>query len=375
MNFTHSEDRRMLADMLGRYLAERYPIEARNVAAYGDHGFSTDHWSMMVQLGIVGALFGEAAGGYGGDGFDIMVVFEQLGRALAVEPFLGTLMAGHALVAAGGHAELPAIVAGELVPAFAHQERAGDATEAIETIAVEVEGHWVLTGIKSVVVHAEAAGIFLVSARTRSGFSLFAVPSTTAGVTVRGYANIDGGRSGEVVFEAVRVPLQALVAAEGGGEQPVAAAMDAGLLALCAEAVGIMDVLKDATLEYLRTRAQFGQPIGKFQALQHRMAAALIEIDQARSSVINAAAAFNGDDPIERLLALSAAKYTIGRTGTLVAEDAVQLHGAIGMTWELPLSHYAKRLTMIGHQLGDEDHHLARYARAARRRVPAQEAA
>ena len=149
-------------------------------------------------------------------------------------------------------------------------------------------------------------------------------------------------------------------------------AIDAGLLALAAEALGIMDVLKTATLDYLRTRIQFGQPIGKFQALQHRMADLSLELEQARSSVINAAAAFNGEDTVQRRLALSAAKYTIGSTGTLVAQEAIQLHGAIGMTWELPLSHYAKRLVMIGHQLGDEDYHLARFILATQARRPEQ---
>lgn len=149
-------------------------------------------------------------------------------------------------------------------------------------------------------------------------------------------------------------------------------AIDAGLLALAAEALGIMDVLKTAMLDYLRTRIQFGQPIGKFQALQHRMADLSLELEQARSSVINAAAAFNGGDTIQTRLALSAAKYTIGSTGTLVAQEAIQLHGAIGMTWELPLSHYAKRLVMIGHQLGDEDYHLARFILATQARRPEQ---
>jgi alkylation response protein AidB-like acyl-CoA dehydrogenase len=370
VNFSHSDERQMLADMLGRYLGERYPIEARNAAAYGRLGYSPERWSELVELGITTSLFDEAVGGNGGDGFDIMVVFEQFGRALLVEPVLGILMAGHALVAAGAHLLLGRVVAGGLILAFAHQEPAGDAITAIQTRATGTKDGWVLNGSKSVVAHAGAAEAFLVSARTRSGASLFLVPADTPGVAVRGYLNIEGGRSGEVSLNGVNVGPLALVGVEGGAAPLVEAALGAGLLALSSEAIGIMDVIKDATLEYLRTRVQFGQPLGKLQALQHRMAVLVLEIEQARSSVINAAAAFNGCDPLERRLALSAAKYTIGRTGTLVAEDAIQLHGAIGMTWELPVSHYAKRLTMIGHELGDEDYHLEVYARDSRNRQP-----
>jgi alkylation response protein AidB-like acyl-CoA dehydrogenase len=362
MNFSHSPERQMMADALGRYLRERYTIEARHAAAYGQLGYSPERWSELLELGIAASLFDEAADGSGGTGFDIMVVFEQFGRALVVEPFLGLLMAGHALAAAGAHFDVGRFLSRESVLAFAHQETSGDATTAVETHASRTEGGWVLNGEKTVIAHAEASDAFFVSARSPAGISLFLVPADCSGVAVRGYLNIEGGRSGELTLRSVSLGPDALVGAEGSGAPLVEAAVDVGLLALSAEAVGIMDVIKDATCGHLRTRVQFGQPLGRFQALQHRMAVLLLEVEQARSSVINAAAAFNGADPIERRLALSAAKYTIGRAGTLVAEDAIQLHGAIGMTWELPLSHYAKRLVMIGHQLGDEDHHLERYA-------------
>jgi alkylation response protein AidB-like acyl-CoA dehydrogenase len=177
---------------------------------------------------------------------------------------------------------------------------------------------------------------------------------------VRGYPNIDGGRAAEIIFAGVTLGPDALLGVEGAGSATIEHSVGKGMLALCAEALGAMDVAKDATLEYLRTRKQFGVPIGSFQALQHRMANLLVEIEQARSAVINAAAAIDADR-VTRERALSAAKVTIGRIGTLVAEECIQLHGGIGMTWELPLAHYAKRLVMIDHQLGDEDHHLARY--------------
>lgn len=227
-----------------------------------------------------------------------------------------------------------------------------------------------LTGAKGVVDQAAQAAFFVASARVSgdaddaAGIGLFVVPADAPGVSLRDYRKIDGGRAAEVRFERVALPADAALGDRDGDGDAGAALLERvlgyGLLALSAEALGAMDVAKDATLEYLRTRRQFGAPIGSFQALQHRMADLLIEIEQARSAVINAAAQLDADRAV-RERALAAAKYSIGRIGTLVAEESIQLHGGIGMTWELPLSHYAKRLVMIDHQLGDEDHHLARY--------------
>ncbi len=353
MDFQHSEDRQMLADTLRRYLADAAPVDARNKAAYGETGYSPEVWAGLGELGIAGALFGEDVGGFGGSGFDIMVVFEELGRALAVEPFLGTLMVGRALAAAG---EVPeGIVAGTTIAAFAHaepQDRAPD--EPLMTRATRDGDGWTLTGAKAVVAQAEAADVLLVSAQTDAGVALFLVSKGAEGLTIHGYNTVDGGRAGEVRLDGVRVAE----AVGGDARAALAAAEAAGLLALSAEALGVMDIAKTATIEYLQTRKQFSVPIGKFQALQHRIATVLLEVEQARSAVINAADAF-GKPGADR--ALAAAKYTVGATGQLVAEEAIQLHGGIGMTWELPLSHYAKRLTMIDHQLGDQDEHLQRY--------------
>jgi alkylation response protein AidB-like acyl-CoA dehydrogenase len=355
MNFEHTDDRRMLADTLVRALRDGYSIETRNAGAYGEAGYDPAIWKQLSELGIVSALFDEAAGGFGGSGFDIMVVFEALGRALVVEPFLGALMAGRALAVAGGHDEtLAAIVSGETIAAFAHEDAATPVT------AVKNGDGWTLSGTKAVVHQAGAASVFVVTVEQDDPL-VFLVPVDTAGVSVRGYNVVEGGGAGEVSFEGVTLGADARVGGEGQGRAIVDAAVGAGLLALSAEAVGAMEFVKEATLGYLRDRKQFGVPIGKFQALQHRMANVLLEIEQAHSSVINAASAFDGDDAKARERALSAAKYTIGRTGALVAEEAIQLHGGIGMTWEYAVSHYAKRLVMIDHQLGDEDHHLQRY--------------
>ncbi len=356
MNFEHTDDRRMLADTLVRALRDGYPIETRNAGAYGDTGYDPAVWQQLNELGIVSALFDEAAGGFGGSGFDIMVVFEALGRALVVEPFLGALMAGRALAKAGGHDEtLAGIVSGETIAAFAHDDGATPMT------AAKSGDGWTLSGTKAVVSQAGAASVFVVTVEQDGEPLVLLVPADTAGVSVRSFNVVEGGAAGDVTFENVTLGAEARVGGEGQGQAIVDAAVGAGLLALSAEAVGAMEFVKEATLGYLRDRKQFGVPIGKFQALQHRMATVLLEIEQAHSAVINAASGFDGDDAKARERALAAAKYTIGRTGALVAEESIQLHGGIGMTWEYAVSHYAKRLVMIDHQLGDEDHHLQRY--------------
>lgn len=363
MDFNHTEDRQMLADSLNRYLADHYPIEHRNAAAFGPVGYSPQVWSELAELGVIGALFDEASGGFGGKGFDLMVVFEALGRALVVEPFLGTLMAGRILAEAGGREDLIAgIIAGGALVAFAEEDARDGDGGSTPTRAAPWNDGWRLTGAKGVVLQAEAANQLVVSAVVdgHDEPSLFLVPCDAAGLTMRGYGLVDGGRAAEVSFDSVALDAKALIGDLGQGRALIDSAKAAALLALSAESLGAMETAKTATIDYLQTRVQFGAPIGKFQALQHRMATVLLEIEQVRSAVINAAAALEAPAR-ERDRAASAAKYTVGRTGALVAEETIQLHGGIGMTWELPLPHFAKRLIMIDHHLGDEDFHLARF--------------
>lgn len=370
MNFQHTDDRRMLADSLNRFVAEQYVFETRDRIAGSPEGYSPDLWRQFADLGVIGALFGEDDGGFAGGGFDIAVVFEALGRGLVVEPFLGAVLAGSAIAHAGSPAQkavLAELIGGTRIAAFAHDEpEAHYELTHVQTRARRAGGSWVIDGVKAVVQHGEHADVFVVSARTagavddEAGVSLFLVPAGTPGLSLRGHPNIDGGRAAELTLAGVTLGPDALLGAEGMGSATIEHSVGKGVLALCAEALGAMDVAKEATLDYLRTRKQFGVPIGSFQALQHRMADLLVEIEQARSAVINAAAALDADR-VTRERALSAAKVTIGRIGTLAAEECIQLHGGIGMTWELPLAHYAKRLVMIDHQLGDEDHHLARF--------------
>ncbi len=371
MNFEHTQDRRMLADSLDRFISEQYGFAERDRIACSDEGFSSKHWEQLAEIGALGALFPEDVGGFGGAGFDVAVVFESLGKGLVVEPFLGALIVGRAIAQAGSDAQkehIAALIDGRTVAALAYEEPGSHYEPTLVTTRADRSGDgWVLRGAKAVVQQGDRAGLLLASARTAGsdddaqGISLFLVPGDAPGLAWRGYRKTDGGRAAELALNDVHVGAEALLGAEGEGALVLEQATGWGLLALTAESLGAMEIAKRDTLEYLRTRKQFGVAIGSFQALQHRMADLLLEIEQARSAVINAAAAIDGSDRIVREKTLSAAKHSIGRIGTRVAEECIQLHGGIGMTWELPLSHYAKRLLMIDHQLGDEDHHLARY--------------
>ncbi|KAF0863426.1 acyl-CoA dehydrogenase family protein [Pseudomonas sp. LD120] len=371
MNFEHSAERRMLADSLNRFIAQQYNLEKRQQSLQSGQGFDPEIWRQLAELGVIGALFSEADGGFGGAGFDLILVFEAMGRGLLVEPLLGSaVLAGSAIASAGDaahRAQLASIIDGNLIAALAHDEP--DSHYELNRVACRAEADgasWRLNGIKSLVLHGEQAGLLVVSARTAGalddsrGISMFLVPTDTPGLAVQGYATVDGGPVAQVRLNNVILPGHALLGTLHQGHAILEQAIGRGVLALCAEALGAMETAKLATLDYLRTRQQFGRPIGSFQALQHRMAVLLLEIEQARSSVINAAAALDADR-LTRERALSAAKVSIGRIGTLVAQESIQLHGGIGMTWELPLAHFAKRLVMIDHQLGDEDHHLQRY--------------
>jgi alkylation response protein AidB-like acyl-CoA dehydrogenase len=376
MNFEHTEERRMLADSLNRFIAEQYTFETRDRIAATPEGMSATFWQQFAELGVLGALVREEDGGFGGAGFDIAVVFEALGRGLVIEPVLGSaVLAAEAIAHAGNAAQrahLAGIVDGSVIAAFAHDEPGSHyEMTRVTTTAARSGDSWIVNGAKSVVAQGEAADVFVISARTHgavdeeAGISLFLVARGAAGLTVTGSQTIDGGRVAELAFDGLTLGADALLGESGQGYATLERAFGRGVLALCAESLGAMEAAKTATLDYLRTRKQFGMVIGSFQALQHRMADLLLEVEQARSAVINAAAALDGGR-LTREKALSAAKMSIGRIGTLVAEECIQLHGGIGMTWELPLAHYAKRLVMIDHQLGDEDHHLQRYIALSR---------
>jgi len=373
MDFRHTDERRMLADTLERYISQDYPLADRLEAGQSDLGFSRAKWAELAELGIPGMMFDTRNGGFGGQGFDLMVVFQAVGKGLIVEPLLASaVLAGGALAMAGNAAQktrIEGLISGQAQAAFAHFEAAdGWDPRYIATSATRTHEGWRLNGEKAVVRNAGSADFLVVSARSAgkpgddAGLSLFLLPRRADGVTIREYQTIDGGRAAEVTLDNVVLDHDALIGVEGRGDDILTAVLGRGVFCLCAEALGLMDAIRDLTLEYLRQRQQFGVPIGKFQALQHRMATLLLEIEQARAAVINAAANLDSAG-VPRERALSAAKFTIAEVGTLVAEESIQMHGGMGMTWEYPLGHFAKRLTMIGQEMGDGDFHLTRYMR------------
>jgi alkylation response protein AidB-like acyl-CoA dehydrogenase len=364
MDFDYTDEQNALRDTLSRYIAKEYPFEARRALAKSSEGFSREHWRRFAELGLTALPFPEAFGGLGGNAIDTMLVMEAFGRGLVLEPYLATVVvAGHLIRDAGSAAQkealLPAVAAGELMLALAHYERgARYEVSRVDTAAKADGSGWTLSGAKGVVLGGGAADKLLVSAKTGKGISLFLVDAKAAGVTVRNYMTQDGGRAAEIRLDNVTVKADAMIGPEGGALPAIERALDYGIAALCAEAVGIMAALDEATLEYLKTRRQFGQPIGRFQALQHRMVDMVIATEQARSMAMMAAVKADAADPTERRRAISAAKAYIGQQARFVGQQAVQLHGGMGVVDELNVSHYFKRLTMIDLTFGNADHHL-----------------
>lgn len=367
MNFDLTEERQMLSDTLNRYLSDKYNTDVRNKILDSDDGFSAEIWSELAELGVIGALFGEDDGGFGGAGFDIAVVFEALGRAGVVEPMLDTgLLAGGLIASLGNSAQkahLEAVIAGELHLAFAHGEPQGryDA-DAVDAVADSRDGAILLTGRKAVVVNAEAADMLVVSARDpdADGISLFLVPANSDGLEIQGYPMISGGRAAEVLLDGVQVPEVSRLGAPGETLPAIEHGLARAAVAQMAETMGAMQTATDLTQDYLVTRQQFGRPLATFQALQHRVAEMLTELEQARSALINAAGHLDAA-PKERDRQISAAKGLFGKIGRLIAEESIQMHGGIAMTQEYELAHIAKRIVMADHRFGDEDWHVQRF--------------
>lgn len=348
MNFEMSGDRRMLADTLRRYLAEQYGIEHRNEIAYDAPWHDPAKWDGLAELGLFYALVGEDAGGMGGGGFDVAVVFEELGRALCPEPVLGALLTATLLGRAG--ADLEPLMGGTRYAVGLGELDAPYDLDGIVTEAKADGDGWRLNGRKSVVYGAPDAERLLIAARHTGGLGLFEMAASDAQVT--GYGMIDGGPAGEVFLDNSPATLLLEDATDALSD-----ALDLGALALSAEALGAMDTTNAMLVDYLKTRQQFGRPIGAFQALQHRAVDLGIEMEQARSAIILAADAIGKPDQSRRV---SQCKHLVGKIARKVSEEAIQMHGGIAMTWEYPVSHYAKRLVMIDHQLGDTDWHLER---------------
>ncbi len=378
MDIALSEEQRLLKDSAERFIERDYPFDTRRQYAAAENGFSRDAWRQFAELGWLGLAMPEDHGGLDGSLSDTAVLMEALGRGLVVEPYLSTVLLGGGLLRHGGSAAqqaalIPSLIAGDTLLAFAFTERQSRYNLAnVETTARADGDGYVLDGAKGVVIHGASAHKLIVSARTsgdsrdEAGISLFLVDGDAEGVSRRGYPTVDGLHGAEVTLNGVAVAGGDLIGPAGAAYPLIERVIDEACVAICAEAVGVMAVLVDATVEYLKTREQFGAPIGSFQVLQHRAVDMFNALELSRALVHRAAAAIaSSDDAANRARAASAAKVQIGRAGKLVGQQAIQLHGGMGMTDELFVSHYFKRLTMIATLFGDADHHLKRYAALA----------
>jgi alkylation response protein AidB-like acyl-CoA dehydrogenase len=378
MNFEYSDEQRLLSETLRKFLGTGYSFDARGKIIASPAGFSEDVWAALAEMGILGVPFDGEHGGFGGSTVDMLVVMEALGEALVVEPYLATVGLGGRVVARGGSAAqrariLPALVQGKLKMALAQTE--ADARwdlRHVGTRAKKSGDGWVLEGDKRAVLHGGCADLLVVSARTGGepadarGISLFLVERNAPGVALTEYRGLDNLRLADIRLSGARIGADALLGAEGEGFGLLEEVVDYATVLLCAEAVGAIKYAHDATLDYLKTRRQFGVPIGSFQALQHRMVDILISYEQARSIACLACVKVDTADAAERRRVVSAAKIKIADAARHVSQEAVQLHGGMGMTEELKISHTFRRLTMIAQAFGDADHHLARFAAARR---------
>ncbi len=371
MDFELSEDQVLLQESVKRFVQNNYSHEQRRKLVDTEQGYSDANWSQFAELGWLGMPFSEEAGGYGGTPVETMIVLEEFGKGLVAEPYVSTVvLGGGALVHGGTTAQqqelLPQVAEGNLKLALAFAERQSRYNLAdVETKAEKSGGDYVLNGAKSVVFGAPTADKFIVSARTAggsrdtNGITLFLVDAGADGVSVRGYPTVDGMRAGEVTLKGVKAA--AVVGEVDAGYEALDATIDYAIAATAAEAVGAMSTLNDMTLDYIKTREQFGQPIGKFQVLQHRMVDMFIAHEEAKSMAMMAAMRIADPDATERRKAASSTKVQIAKSARFVGQQAIQLHGGIGMTDEYAAGHYFKRLMMIDRSFGDGDFHLARF--------------
>ena len=371
MDFKLTEEQQMLQETAERLVRDVYDFESRKAFSESEAGFSTAFWQQLGELGLTAIPFSEELGGFGGTGVETMLIMEQLGKGICLEPYMeSVILAGGLIGQLGSDAQkeelLGGIATGELQAAVALDELNSHYDLAnVTTTASEQGGEWVLNGRKGVVIGGQTAGKILVSARTagnnrdEQGISLFVIDPSAAGVTRRVYATVDGRKACELFLDNVQGEL---LGEAGNAYDAIRYQSGRAIAALCAEAVGAMRTACDLTLDYLKTRKQFGVPIGKFQVLQHRMVDMTSELERATSMAILAASLADDADSAERSAKLAAAKFVINRAGRYVAEQCIQLHGGIAMTWEYNGAHYAKRLVMISHQFGDDDHHLEAYA-------------
>jgi pimeloyl-CoA dehydrogenase small subunit len=375
MDFSFNEEQALLEESVARFIQNDYAFDDRQKAIKSEDGFDRSNWHTFAELGWLGVPFAEADGGFAGGAVESMLLLEQFGRGLVVEPYLATVVLAGGALKHGGSADqkaeyLPSVIDGSKQGAFAYAEPQGRFNLADLTTTAARDGEsYVITGYKAVVLNGPAADFFIVSARTsgeqrdESGISLFIVPGDAEGLSRRDYPTVDGLRASEVTLDGVSVAADALIGSEGEAYPIIERVIDDGILAVGAEAVGCMEVLYKDTVEYCKTREQFGQPIGKFQVLQHRMVDMFMEHEQSKSLMYMAAMRMDEGYGVEAQKAVSAFKVQVGKSGRFVGQNAVQLHGGMGMTDELNIGHYFKRLTIIDTLFGNVDFHLKRFGR------------
>ncbi len=375
MDFSFSDEQTLLEDSVARYMQNDYSFADRQKLVKSETGFSAKNWSTFAELGWLGVAFAEADGGFGGGAIESMLMAENFGRGLVVEPYLATVILAGGAIKHGGNTDqktryLPGIIDGSTQAALAYAEPQGRFNLSdLTTRAVKQGDGYVIDGYKAVVLNGPAADILVVSARTSGeqrdtqGVSVFVIDANADGVSRRDYPTVDGSRASEVTLESVQVGADALLGDEGQGLALIERVIDDGILVVGSEAVGAMEVLYKDTVEYCKTREQFGQPIGKFQVLQHRMVDMFMEHEQSKSLMYMAAMRMDEGYGADAQKAVSAFKVQVGKSGRFVGQNAVQLHGGMGMTDELNIGHYFKRLTIIDTLFGNVDFHLKRFGR------------
>ena len=373
MDFSFSDEQTLLQESVSRFITNDYGFESRQKHSRSDAGYSLENWQTFAELGWLGVPFSENHGGFGGGAVETMLMMEEFGKGLVVEPYLATVVAcGSALNGFGSEDQkssfIPEIIDGSKLWALAFAEPQGRFNLAdLTTTATANNGSYLLSGHKSVVINGPNANFFIVSVRTsgeqrdETGVSLFIIPSDAKGLSRRDYPTVDGQRASELILDNVELDEASRLGEEGQGLNILQQAIDYATLAIGSEAVGCMEVLYKDTVEYCKNREQFGQPIGKFQVLQHRMVDMFMEHEQSKSLMFMAAMRWDEGYGAEAQKAVSAFKVQVGKSGKFVGQSAVQLHGGMGMTDELNIGHYFKRLTIIDTMFGNVDHHLKRF--------------
>jgi pimeloyl-CoA dehydrogenase small subunit len=372
MDFDLSEEQRLLKESVDGLLTSQYDFDSRKKYGNEKGGWSRSVWAKLAEQGLLGLPFSEDDGGFGAGAVETMIVMEALGKALVLEPYLATVVLGGGFLRRGGSAEqkaahIPGIIDGSKTFAFAQLEKNSryDLNDVATSAKKKGDG-WVIDGEKFVVLNGESADTLIVTARTKggqrdlTGIGVFLVPGDAKGISKKGYPTQDGLHAADISFTGVEVGADAAIGDPENALPLIEQVVDDARIAICAEAVGAMDESLKSTVEYLKTRTQFGVPIGSFQVLQHRAADMFVAVEQARSMSMFATMAADFDDAKARANAVAAAKVQIGRSGKFVGQQAIQLHGGIGMTMEAKIGHYFKRLTMIENTFGDADYHLRR---------------